>query len=742
MKKYLFITLLFLLLPAMALGQDFPDTYNRLPSGTNSRRHGFSDPDDDEMGTTNVFGTHKKGDKKKDDIPTGLRVWETDSRFGGVDSVQIDTFSHHFQNVNFTEGIFGQYNTLGNMGSPRLSRLFADRSTDMSYFIFADPYDFFITPFNRLHFTNTKSPFTNISYHETLSGDNGEDRIRAIYAINAGKDIGFGLKLDYLYGRGYYGYQSTSDFNATLFGSILKEQYKAHFAFFSNYLKTAENGGIEDDEYVTNPENFPQKYGTKDIPTRLSKVWNKMHVDGLQWTHRYSVGFRRVIHVPDSAAAADAPAPASSGGDSVLAAIQNRLAAQAGKGSNDSLTALADTSKTKGLKTEFVPVTSFLHSLRIEDNSRRFLANEDLSDFYLNRFFEGDSTLDKIHHTRISNLLGVELHEGFNKWAMAGIRLYAQHDYHSYELPAGYRLFEKFSENRITLGGQIFKQRGRNINYTLEAETSSDGDSWGDFRLRGEGLLKVRFLGDSLRLKVHGSVTAQKPTFFYRTYHSKWLWWDHDDLDKQLTTRLGATFSSEKTRTRLKVDLQNVEKYTYFATTANLMKSQSGDYYLYDTDVRQSSSNLQLVSATLCQDFTLGPLNWESQVTYQTSTDEEVMPLPKLSLYSNLYLLFRIAKVLRVELGGDVRYFTSYYAPTYSPALGMYANQPEAERIEVGNYPIVDVYANLHLKHTRFYFMASHVNYSKGSSGCQFLVPHYPVNPFVIRLGLSWNFFN
>ena len=47
MKKYLFITLLFLLLPAMALGQDFPDTYNRLPSGTDSRRHGFSDPDDD-----------------------------------------------------------------------------------------------------------------------------------------------------------------------------------------------------------------------------------------------------------------------------------------------------------------------------------------------------------------------------------------------------------------------------------------------------------------------------------------------------------------------------------------------------------------------------------------------------------------------------------------------------------------------------------------------------------------------
>lgn len=37
--------------------------------------------------------------------------------------------------------------------------------------------------------------------------------------------------------------------------------------------------------------------------------------------------------------------------------------------------------------------------------------------------------------------------------------------------------------------------------------------------------------------------------------------------------------------------------------------------------------------------------------------------------------------------------------------------------------------------------MASHVNYKSGS-GKPFLVPHYPLNQMVLRLGISWNFFN
>ena len=108
---------------------------------------------------------------------------------------------------------------------------------------------------------------------------------------------------------------------------------------------------------------------------------------------------------------------------------------------------------------------------------------------------------------------------------------------------------------------------------------------------------------------------------------------------------------------------------------------------------RQYSGNIQVLSATLNQDFALGILHWDNEVTAQYSSRDDILPLPLVNVYSNLYLKFTYAKVLRIQLGGDVRYFTAYYAPTYCPGFGMYHLQntdPEA-RVAIGNYPIVNV---------------------------------------------------
>ena len=148
-----------------------------------------------------------------------------------------------------------------------------------------------------------------------------------------------------------------------------------------------------------------------------------------------------------------------------------------------------------------------------------------------------------------------------------------------------------------------------------------------------------------------------------------------------------------------------------------------------------------MLEAMLNQNFKLGILNWENELAYTTSSNKEVLPLPTFSAYSNLYLHFKIAKVLTVRFGGDVRFFTKYYAPTYSPIIGQFALQDKSTQTEIGAYPIVNVYANMHLKHTRFYIMATHVNKSS-NGGNYFLVPHYPINPLTIKFGLSWNFFN
>ena len=154
------------------------------------------------------------------------------------------------------------------------------------------------------------------------------------------------------------------------------------------------------------------------------------------------------------------------------------------------------------------------------------------------------------------------------------------------------------------------------------------------------------------------------------------------------------------------------------------------------------TGNIQVLSAVLQQKLKFGILHLDGEVAYQKSSKQDILPLPELSMYGNLYIKTGLAKkVLQLELGANVRYFTKYYAPDYSPAIGQFYNQNPEDKIEIGSYPIVNVYANLHLKRTRFFVMMYHINQGSGSSR-YFLAPHYPINPRTIKFGLSWNFFD
>ena len=733
-KTAFFLLVTMFLFPLSTDAQRILGQKNEDLGADNSGSKGFG------IGAKNGSDDEKEEDKTK----IGLRTW-TANRFNDMDSVAVDSFSHHFQNENFTEGKTGRYNTLGNMGSPRMSRIFTDRPERFGYFIFSQPYDFFLRPFESFHFTNTLSPITNITYHETTSSDNGEDHIRAKYAVNIDKTTGIGFNLDYLYGRGYYENQATSQFGAVLYGSMVKDKYKAHLRLYSNYLKTTENGGITDDDYISNPEKFPSSFTTKDIPTNLNKVWNKLYLNGGQLTHSYSIGYYRDKKQDKQAAEDsikliilgkkknDTPTPGDSLTlDSISPSKQPSLLSDAAKGTDDS-TLLANRI--------FVPVTNFIHTLEVGSNQRSFISNKDNSTFFYDKYMEGDSTLDKTTHIQVSNMFAIELCEGFNKWAQAGLRIFAQHDYNHYSIPLTPVSFSTFNENRITLGGMLVRRKGKHINYKLSGQTSSDGENWGEFELHGSGDLYLPLFKDTFMLNVCGSVINQRPTFFYRHYQSAFLWWDNDNLSNQFSSRIGATLYNSKTKTKLAVNLENIKKYTYFSSDYTQVTKNNNTYNAMSSAVKQASDNIQLFSATLNQDFRLGILNWENEITYQKVSNSDILPLPSVSLYTNLYLLFRIAKVLRVEFGGDMRYFTEYYAPTYNPALGMYTNQPETNRIKIGNHPVIDVYANCHLKHTRFYIMYHHVNYSS-NGGNSFLAPHYPINPGMLKLGLSWNFFN
>lgn len=721
---------LWLAIPAWA--QDIFGDQEGMPSGN------YDDQDDPNRF---IWGrdTTSAGGKE---FPIGSFCWKIDERFGNVLPAESDTLPDNFQNFNLTDGMTGQYNFLGNLGSPRLSRLFMDRKP-YSNFIFAEPFDYFYTPVSDFLFTNTKSPITNLSYHSCGNKQNGEDRIRAYFASNINKISGIGFKIDYLYGRGYYNNQATSLFNGSLYGYYLDDRYNMHAWISVNHMRLGENGGIEDDTYITHPEEFTRSYGSRDIPTVLSENWNRNEDQTYYLTHRYNLGVYKDAELPDSLKPVIPE-------DSVLL-----------KSLTDSIRqiVLADTMRTRiaidSLRKEFlasvehpqefVPVTSFIHTLRIRNAKHTVYSYNTPENYYTNHYYgDANDMADRTRGYAIKNTLGISLREGFNKWAKAGLTAFASHEYRHFTLPdlmGETPIVKGYSENNISVGGELNKRMGKTLHYDVTGEVVLLGEDIGQFDVEGKADLNFRLFKDTVQLAARAFIKNQNPSFYMRHYHSQFAWWDNS-LDKEFRTRIEGTLSLKRTRTSLTAGVENIKNYAYFATDKTAYYNATGEEvagYSNAISVKQYGNSVQVLSARLNQDFKFSVFRWENEVAFQKSSNEDILPLPTISVYSNLYLVFRIAKVLRVQLGGDVRFFTEYYAPDYAPIIQQFTVQSPENRIKLGNYPICNVYANLHLKHCRIYVAYNHANAGGGNA---FLVPHYPINPARFCFGLSWNFFN
>lgn len=756
-----------------------------------STAHGYAQFDDGFNQIDTDGNTIQRNNKSKKDslgsnkeIPEGIKVWTVDTRFGDRKAAVPDTISHMFMNSIFTTGLRGDYTTTGNLGAPRINRIVTDRPFG-SQFIFTQPYDFIITPIEQFHFTNTLSPFTNITYNNAGNRTNGEDHLTTKFGVNAGKRLGVGFKFDYLYGRGYYQDQSTAHFNYTMYGSYLGDHYQAHLLMSTNHQKVSENGGITDDNYITHPESYSDKYSTNEIPTALSQNWNRNDNQHIFLTHRYNLGFSRKVPMTEEEIKAKKFAIASKKeneaqkrkdkatqegrlDDDKTVTLQgrpddakimgaepisqkkdnNRVALD--KQAADSLLAAEKKTQvdTAWMKKEFVPVTSFIHTLKFDNYRRIYQAYKTPTDFYANTYtvdepLTGDSIYDKTRHYRLKNTFALSLLEGFNKWAKAGLKAFITSELRHFTLPSATGT-DTYNEHNLSFGAQLSKKQGKTFHYDAIAETWLTGEDAGQLKIDGSADLNFKLFGDTLTLTANGFFYRLNPTFYYRHYHSRHAWWDNTNMSKILHSKIQGILNYQKTRTTLRVAVDEIKNYTYFASPHTIT---SGKRVNHAITVNQNSGAIHLLTASLSQDFTFGPLNWESVITYQNSSNKTVLPVPTLNLYSNVYLRFKIAHVLRCDFGADVRYFTKYYAPDYVPSLGQYAVQTNTNttgsdsRVEIGNYPVVNVYANFHLKHTRFFIMMSHLNAGTGKKN-YFYTPHYPLNQSILRFGLSWNFFN
>lgn len=627
----------------------------------------------------------------------------------------LDTNKLNFGNTTLVESKSLAIGYLANLGSPAQTKIFSERKEPRD-FIFADAYDYYITTPENAYFYNTKIPYTNIMYTSAGGSTNKEEQLKGTMTMNFGKKINVGGDIDYIYGRGHYKDNGDKLLSYRLFGSYQTDRYEMH-AYLSNFnFVNYENGGLANDSTINHPdEYFPEgrPSDTKSYDVRyLASAWNRVRGKRYFLTQRYNLGFTRELE---------------------------------------------ETDEEGNPKEVFVPVSSIIHTIDYEDNRRRFISHSNLLDSaYIVK--DGDKSFPRIYGLgttlndqtsswNLKNTIGLSLREGFQDWAKFGLTAFVSLEKRRFKLDpriegldyGEYGRGPNFSVDNVDLnnlpkekiydefstyiGAELSKRMGSILTYNARGELCLIGSDVGEFRATGDLQTRFKLFRKEATIKANAYIKNVTPAFYMRHNHSRYFWWDNDQFKKIQQIYVGGEVNLESTGTTLSAGVESIQNYIFFNKMG--MPEQHG-------------SNLQVVSARLKQDFRYRAFGWENEICWQMSGDNDVLPLPKFSAYSNMYLAAKVAKVLTVQIGANVYYNTAYYAPYYEPATQQFQVQDE---VKVGNYPLINAYVNFHLKQARFFIMAYNLS-SKFVEPNYFSLSHYPLNPMVLKMGIAVTFNN
>ncbi|MDR3142475.1 MAG: putative porin, partial [Tannerellaceae bacterium] len=500
----------------------------------------------------------------------------------------MDTDRLNFGNSTLVEGKSLAVGYLANVGSPAQTKIFSERK-EARDFMYADAYDYYITTPENAYYYDTKLPYTHVMFNQAGSSLRREDQLKGVITWNFGKKINVGAEMDYIYGRGQYWANGNKLLSYRVFGSYRSDRYELN-AYLSNYnFVNFENGGLENDRYITHIEEFtvgrqpPQR---REYPVRYYDTWNRVRGKQYYVSHRYNLGFTKNIGEPDE------------------------------EGNQPEM---------------FVPVSSLIHTFEYEDNSRRFITEmpqatidsrylipADPEGNYnpnlqrLNYVYGIDETLNDVASAwNLKNTIALSLREGFQDWVKFGLAAFATLEKRRFQLPAripglmydeingsgenpqpsslDYPRSETHDELSMYLGVDLSKKRGAVLTYNARGELCMIGSDLGEFRATGDLQTAFTLWNKEASIKANGYLRNVTPAFSQRYHHSRYFWWDPytRTLDNTQQLYAGGEIHLGSTYTTLAAGVESIRNYIYF--NAKGLPEQYG-------------SNLQVVSARLKQD--------------------------------------------------------------------------------------------------------------------------------------------
>lgn len=372
-----------------------------------------------------------------------------------------------------------------------------------------------------------------------------------------------------------------------------------------------------------------------------------------------------------------------------------------------------------------IPLFTIRHVLDIQEATKRYREKQAKQGFYTNTYDTlHRDTQDTANVLTISNTIDVTFHEEFNRVMRFGFDVYARNEAQRYTmqddtLGASFKWL-----NNTFVGGALYMRQTKYIHYGFDGEVCLIGYKIGEFQVNGNIDGGFRLGNDSLTITARAYVRNQTPSYYLQHYSSNHFRWDND-FGKTYRFYVGGelTYRNKWVKPAIDVSFENISRLIYF--------DQSGL-------PQQHDGNVQVLAINAHLDLTTPWVNWENNVVYQHATSA-ILPLPDIALYSNLYYHGCWFRAMDAQIGANVRYHTSYYAPLLCPATSQFCMQSETL---VGNYPIINVYANFYVRLLRLRFFAEYQHLNGHFMDPEyFSMPGYPLNPPMFRAGLGWHFY-
>lgn len=336
--------------------------------------------------------------------------------------------------------------------------------------------------------------------------------------------------------------------------------------------------------------------------------------------------------------------------------------------------------------------------------------------FFNDYNYDSITTQDSMKLEQISHRVGLDYIKGNTKLS-AGIG----QNYYEY---SGYSPFQAHFENMLY--GSFITETEK-MKFSSKAQFITSNGSYESFSINNQ----FYYIDSSMTVfniyNAELNIGTNQPELYYDNYISNHFQWNRVN-DKNSIIKANVTGVNIKHKTRVTLSFESQSNSIYWDTTSQIDQT---DILVYGISVQKEfkfSKNFFLTSF----------------IRFQNTESSQLIEIPNFITFNKLYFKGKLfKKQLAFDAGINVLYYTSFYAKAYNPALDIFYVQ---DNQEVGNYPILDIFAEFYLKNSfSFFATATHVNSGlfKKELGKNYLATtNYPIQDRSFKFGLKWRLFD